>query len=537
MLRRFLLVLVSAALLTLAWPPRVLAPLTLIAFIPLLWVIREIDYDKDFKGKKGRAIFWWSFLAFLIWNVACSWWIYYAAAVGAIASSLFNALVMALMMVLYYKGRKAIGPQRALISLPVYWIAFEYFIQRWDLSWPWMNLGNAFAGAPDAVQWYEYTGTLGGTLWIWTVNIVLYAWLSDYKHHLRSLRLWMRLAARLLIFVLVPLAFSLQIGAQYIAIGESADVVVVQPNVDPYNEKFNTDQITQLRKLLALADSVMDQNVDVVLAPETAISGGLNEGRLPQEPTTVLIERWLQKYPNTQFIIGASTYRVYDDPLSASETARYSERGQYYWDSYNTALSFSLEDSIRVYHKSQLVVGVEQMPFRSTLEPLIGEIALDLGGTTGTLGKQENRAVFPHPTQDIRVAPIICWESVFGEYVTEYASNGANLFGVITNDGWWKDTDGYKQHFAYAKLRAIENRRSVARAANTGISGFIDFKGQEQQRLGWDEAGALRQQVFLSSAQTFYQKHGDILGRIAEALGVIFLLYVFVRLRTGKGIS
>ena len=531
MLRHFLLALATAALLIMAWPPRVSAPLSLVAFIPLLWAIREIDYDKDFKGKKGWAVFRLSFVAFLIWNVACSWWIYYAATVGAVASSLFNATAMALMMVLYYRGRKAIGPQRSLISLPAYWIAFEYFIQRWNLSWPWMNLGNVFAGAPDAVQWYEYTGTLGGTLWIWTVNIVLYARLSDYKHHLRSLRLWMRLAARLLFFVLVPLALSLQIGAQHTGFGESADVVVVQPNVDPYTEKFNSDDVAQVKRILAIADSVMDQDVDVILAPETAIPGGLMEGRLDHEPTIAVIRRWLQNYPNAQFIIGASTYRIYDSAQEASETARYNERGQYYWDSYNTALNIDTSENIRVYHKSQLVVGVEQMPFRSTLEPLIGEIALDLGGTTGTLGKQPNRDVFPHPTKEISVAPVICWESVFGDYVTDYANNGANFFGVITNDGWWKDTDGYKQHFAYAKLRAIENRRSVARAANTGISGFIDFKGNELQRLGWDETGALRQKVHLSSAKTFYQQHGDFIGRIAQALAVVFLLYLFVRLR------
>ncbi len=528
MLRRLLLALASALLLILAWPPRMLAPLTLVAFIPLLWVVRDIDFDTEFKGKKGWAVFGYSFVVFLIWNVACSWWIYYAAAIGAVASSLFNATAMALMMVLYHKGRKNLGPQRALISLPAYWIAFEHFILRWDLSWPWMNLGNAFAGAPDAVQWYEYTGTLGGTLWIWVVNIALYAWLAKFQRQHQTVRQWLRLALRLVLFILVPLALSLQIGAQYVALGDTADVVVIQPNVDPYTEKFNTDDIEQTRRILAIADSVMDDKVDVVLAPETALPGGLNEDRLDREPTIRLIQSWLRQYPNTQFVIGASTYKVYDRPQDASPTARYNERAQYYWDSFNTAISIT-SDTIQTYHKSKLVVGVEQMPFRSTLQPLLGEAILDLGGTTGTLGMQETRDVFPHGTKDLKVAPVICWESVFGEFVTDYANNGADFLGIITNDGWWRDTDGYKQHFAYAKLRAIENRRSVARAANTGISGFIDFKGNTLQRLGWDKRGALRQEVFLSNAPTLYQRYGDAIGRLAYALAIAFLLYVFVR--------
>ena len=424
MLRRLLLALASSALLILAWPPHGYALLILVAFIPLLWIVREIDHHADLKRKKGWIIFGWSFLTFLIWNLACSWWIYYAAAIGMVASALFNASAMALMMVLCYRGRKPIGPGRALISLPVYWIAFEHFIQRWDLAWPWMNLGNAFAGAPDAVQWYEYTGTPGGTLWIWVVNIVLYAWLAGSKYPIRTFRQWMHLTVRIVIFVLVPLAFSLWVGARHVAPGDTADVVVVQPNVDPYIEKFDTGDLAQVRHILALADSVMDRQVDVVLAPETALPGGLIEGRLEHEPAIVLIRQWLQQYPNTQFIIGASTYRIYHRPEDASETARYSERGQYYWDNYNTAISITAKGPIGIYHKSKLVVGVEQMPFRSFLKPLIGEVILDLGGTTGTLGKQSDREVFPHGQKDLNVAPIICWESVFGEYVTRYVTNG-----------------------------------------------------------------------------------------------------------------
>jgi apolipoprotein N-acyltransferase len=533
-LRRLLLALASAALLILAWPPRMLAPLSLIAFIPLLWVIRDIHDDQALSGRQGRWVFRYSWIAFFIWNIACSWWIYNAHWSGMVASTLFNSSVMALIMVLYYRSRKALGPKKALIALPMYWLSFEHIILRWDMSWPWMNLGNVFANLPSLVQWYEFVGTSGGTLWIWLVNLLLYAWVARFKSNFQVGRQVLRLFVRIVIIVLIPMALSLQLRSHFNNSDEVTDVVVVQPNVDPYGEKFKIDESTQVRRILALADSVMDQNVDFVLVPETALPGGLQEGRLEREPSIVLIRRWLAKYPNTTMIIGASTYRIYDNPRQASATARYSERGQYYYDMYNTALQISASDSIGVYHKSQLVVGVEKMPFRQVLKPLLGEVAIDLGGTTGTLGTQEQRAVFSHTSKEINIAPVICWESVFGEYVTEYAVNGADFLGIITNDGWWGDTDGYKQHFAYARLRAIENRRAVARSANTGISGFIDAKGTPLQSLEWDAAGALRQKISINREATLYQQVGDIIGRIALFLAVIFLMYAFVRRRIGS---
>ena len=533
-LRRLLLAIASAAMLILAWPPRMLAPLALIAFIPLLWLIRDIAEDSDSSGRKGRLVFRYSWLAFFLWNITCSWWIYYAHWSGMVASTLFNSTAMALMMTAYYRGYNTIGSQRALISLPVYWLTFEYIILRWDLSWPWMNLGNVFANLPSLIQWYKYTGSPGGTLWVWVVNIFLYTWLVRFKVDFQVGRQVLRLLVRITLLVLIPMTLSLQLMDQFASSDETAEVVLVQPNVDPYNEKFNTNVESQVRRILTLADSVMDQEVDFIFVPETALPGGLQEGRLEKDPSVVLIKRWLQNYPNATMIIGASTYRIYQTPLEATETARYSQRGQYFYDVYNTALQITANDSVGVYHKSKLVVGVEQMPFRNVLKPLLGEVAINLGGTTGTLGTQENRSVFSHPAKDIKAAPIICWESVFGEYVTDYASEGADFFGIITNDGWWRDTDGYQQHFAYARLRAVENRRAVARSANTGISGFIDARGMPEQMLGWDRAGALRQKVHLNKQTTLYQKYGDIVGRIAVFLAVIFILYVFVRSRVKK---
>ena len=131
----------------------------------------------------------------------------------------------------------------------------------------------------------------------------------------------------------------------------------------------------------------------------------------------------------------------------------------------------------QIYHKSKLVVGVENMPFKKILEPLIGNTLIDLGGSVLSRATQKNREVF-FTDQGWKIAPLICYESVYGEYVTEYVRNGAQALAIITNDGWWSESQGYKQHLSYAKLRAVETRKNIIRSANTGSSAVINFRGE-----------------------------------------------------------
>ncbi|MFM1745179.1 MAG: hypothetical protein RLZZ630_1116, partial [Bacteroidota bacterium] len=132
---------------------------------------------------------------------------------------------------------------------------------------------------------------------------------------------------------------------------------------------------------------------------------------------------------------------------------------------------------------------------------------------------------------NIASAPVICYESIYGDYVGEYIRNGANLICIMTNDGWWSDTPGYRQHCQYARLRAIEHRRAIARSANTGISCFIDPKGQIQQPTGWWVPAVIQQKVELHTSLTFYSQHGDYPGRFCTYAGIVLMLFTFVRSR------
>ena len=164
------------------------------------------------------------------------------------------------------------------------------------------------------------------------------------------------------------------------------------------------------------------------------------------------------------------------------------------------------------------------MPYKSFFKPLLGEFMLDLGGTVSSRATQNKRTVFTHSAEGSKIAPIICYESIYGEFVTEYARNGAQFFSILTNDAWWGNTQGHKQLLSYARLRAIENRRTIARSANTGISAFIDAQGRMSTSLGYEEQGALKGSVGLNSELTFYSKHGDYIARFSKYSFVILLI-------------
>ncbi len=139
-------------------------------------------------------------------------------------------------------------------------------------------------------------------------------------------------------------------------------------------------------------------------------------------------------------------------------------------------------------------------------------------------GIQDDREVFAVPGSSILAAPVICYESVYGAYVGDYVKNGANLLCIITNDGWWDDSPGYRQHLSYARLRAIEHRRDIARSANTGISGFINQRGEIVQSSTWWREAVLKQEVSLNEQKTLYTLMGDYIYATAAFVSVLLLI-------------
>ena len=213
--------------------------------------------------------------------------------------------------------------------------------------------------------------------------------------------------------------------------------------------------------------------------------------------------------------------------VAPTVSARRIDASGLYYDHFNSAVQIDSGKSFGIYHKSKLVPGIE-MQFSNGPGRFISRILPDLGGTKWGYGIQSERICFEHSVTSMKIAPIICYESVFGEFVTDYVKKGAQALFIITNDGWWKNTNGYKQHLYFASLRAIETRRQVVRAANTGVSCLIDIRGKRTIETDWWSTAVIKGELYPETSITTYVKYGDWLLRGSCIISAIILFIVFI---------
>jgi apolipoprotein N-acyltransferase len=524
----YLLALFSAFLLWLAWPPMPFTtPLLLIALVPLFIALDAIAGNTT--KKQGKRIFLTAGLTFLVWNTASIYWVYnaisaYNGPLVAIPVSLIpyglGALLMTFAFWLYYRLGKYVNKKIAYLGLIAFYIALEYLQQTWDLAFPWMTLGNGLAGMHQLAQWYDYTGIYGGSLWILVSNILAFEAYKKFKSQTGYLRF--RTVGIWALVVIIPIGTSLTKYFTAEQKGTPSNVVVVQPNIDPYQKLENIPPLEQVKILTHLSDSVGQTNTEYFIWPETAIPSYDNEDRIRETATFGNLQNFISKYKNGTLITGIESIKIYADKKTLS--ARYDPQANLYVDHFNTAMQIENSADVRFYHKSKLVPGVEKMPFPKVFSFLDGVFA-QLGGAVDGWGWQEKPDVL-YAQSGIGVAPVICYESLWGDWIGQSVKDGAQFIAVITNDAWWGNTSGKDQHMMYAKLRAIETHRDVARSANTGISCFINQRGDVTQSTKWWTRTAIKGNVNLNDEKTFYVKSGDIIAKLFSFLAVILSLII-----------
>ena len=515
---RWKLALLSGALFVLAFPEiGDLFPLIFIAWIPLLALEKRIIQD----NKPSKKLFLPVYFAFFIYNLGTTWWIWNADKSGAVLAILANSLLMTLAFQFYHLLHKKLGSNWQLVTFVSTWLCFEYLHFHWELSWPWLTIGNVFAVNPSLVQWYSFTGVLGGSLWILLVTVLLFRIATNTSTNKK------RLAVVFGTVLFVPLITSLTIYFTKQTSGTTYHVCVIQPNIDPYTEKFSGSDSEQFNKIISLIRSHAQPNTQLIIAPETALypNYSLDEKELARFPYSSYqfdqsIQALLSNYPSSALLIGAATHAIFD--TQKSNTSKFDEQSGTYSESYNSSILFSQHQKTQIIHKSKLVLGVEKIPFGS-LFPFLEKMAVNLGGTSGSLGIEKTPKVFNH--DNTIIAPLVCYESIYGGFNAAQGKQGASFIAVITNDGWWGDTPGYLQHFDFSRLRAIENNRWVVRAANTGKSGVISNKGDVIVETKWWEATGFNYQIQLQYNTTIYQLLGDYIGIIAC---IIFTFLIFL---------
>ena len=556
-----LLALAFTLLMSLPWLVPHLGWTALVGLLPLLIMERLAG------TYKVKHFWWWHYGTFVLWNAVTTWWVAEATVGGAVFAILANSLQMSLVFGSFRWVKRRTGGLLPYLYLAAAWIAWErYYLTLAQISWPWLVLGNAFADTTALVQWYSVLGTLGGSLWVWVANLSLFglmAALSDGRMARWNVKARIAAFAGTVLALFGPMVWSA--GCRFSTSGEPLQVVIGQPNLDPY-EKFESltqeEQDVRFLALLEKAGWPADDSPVLVLAPETFTSQMYTDD-IPSHSTFRRLQGFLRQHPNATIIFGASTYdRVvsYAAPHLCAYDLGARPDGRHLWYlAHNSAVLTDSSGRYDIYHKSKLVVGTELTPYPQVfipLENLLGGnlMAKDIGqpnisclplqveasafsGAKEMADAPENAPASTDMTEEgdtpesVPIGTAVCYESVYGEFCAGYVRKGAQLLAVITNDAWWGNTAGYRQHFNYSRLRAIETRRWVARCGNTGISAIIDPCGRVLDRTPWWEQAVLKGSVQLLTAQSPFVLYGDMVGRICVFLFLLLAAAALFRLQ------
>lgn len=529
-----LLTLISAMLLSISWPTYGVPFFIFFALVPLLMMEHGVSKFSAYK-RKSWVVFGLSYICFVIWNVVTTGWLYGSknpdgshSLMAVVFPVLVNSFLYSLVFQCYHWYKNAQGTYWGLAFFIAIWMSFEKFHLGWELTWPWLNLGNVFSDYPKLIQWYDTLGATGGSFWILLINILLFYTIRTWQAG-RKRKDLIKNSSIVAALIVIPMIISV---IKYNSFNEKpigqVNVLLLQPDLDPYAEKYSKDSIVIENDLLNLAEKNSAGKIDYYIAPETALPGRGSISEAAFEKSFLLnnIKGFLSKHPGSVFATGISSHKFYTIEENLPKEAYQLNPGLWV-ESFNSAIQIVPNQKVVVYHKGKLVPGVEIFPYMNYLKPILGDAMLNLGGTVASLGTDKERVAFSNPFNKGKIAPIICYESIYGEFTTDYVKKGANFLAIMTNDSWWGVTEGHKQLLSYAKLRAIETRREIARAANSGISAHINAKGEIVADTFYGDQTALFAKVNLYDEMTFYTRAGDFLSRISVfALG--FLLFYFL---------
>lgn len=513
-------------------------------FLALFGIVPLLCMDRIATLTEKKRVWIYHYSAFVLWNAITTFWVCNATVGGGIFAVLANSLQMSTIFGLFRLSKKKFTGTLPYIFLMVTWIAWERFYFDAEISWPWLVLGNSFARTTWAIQWYEFTGSLGGSLWIWLTNLSIFgllASLSDGSWGTWNMKAKSAAGIGLAALLIAPPVISGVIGKEYkdsMHADEMLDVLIVQPSIDPYNkfQAMTQDQQNAILEGMITKELEYRKNDStaaplLVLTPETFTSD-IIVGQYERSRTWRRFTALLENYPNVNMLFGASAYDYINSQEAPSYTAR--DLGQGLWvESHNSALMIDGSRRTEIFHKSKLVVAVEHTPYPRVFCPIDNM----LGGVMGRCVGQDEITLLNVKDSEGKRVPIgcaVCYESVYGEYYTDYIRKGARAMTIITNDAWWGDTPGYRQHLSYAALRAIETRRAIARCANTGISAIISPAGEIMQPTPWWEQAVIKGQIPLRDDITFFVSHGDITGRVCSFIHWLLLLALIVRFITRR---
>lgn len=536
--RRALLYIITGISLALAFPPFNVYTLYFAGIALLIHIVHS--------SNKFKEVFIRTYFAFLTFEAVTVSWIGLSGLredadkfmiLGGFITIIIHSGLLTLPLIIYFYSRKSLTKyfgKAAIFALPFIWVTVEYFYALPEVSFPWVTAGNAFTTALHKIQFIEYTGVYGISFWAMTLSCILYLMFekaSERKDTILSLfrkKSFNTLLAVFIVIYFIPDVFTLATGAASYQKNYSEGnikVSIIQPNINPW-KKWGSEQMKLVNdyvEMLQAADSI-SVKPELTILPETAV------------PFFLLNDYYTDKYyliknvvdrSGIPLLIGTPDLVYYNDSLNSRPDSRENKTTGQKYDTYNSAVLMQPREeraSHQKYAKNKLVIASERMPYQERISFLRDIIRWSVGISSFQVGL--DTTVFALGSK-AKFGTAICYESIYPEYFSSFARKGAEFYVIITNDGWWGKLFGTYQHNRFAVLRAIENRRWIARCANTGISCFIDAYGNMYEETPINEKMIINGSIGLSGIMTFYTKNPNLFpGIISVIAGLIIAVSI-----------
>ena len=508
----------SGTMLGFSFPPFPFGLLACFGLVPWLIVLADI-------GEMGKSLRY-SYLTFVVFHIITLNWTGgyahmhdgYMMIAGAV-EMLVHPFFYFLLAAGYVLVRKHLGDRAGLAALPFLWVGYEYSHTLSEWSFPWLTIGNSQSYNLAGIQFISYTGVLGLSFWIVLINVlvfVLYSRVAQEKWGPFS-RKSILLCSAIIALYLLPDVYGGFVLTQNREPQKGITVGIVQANLDPW-EKWTSSGLETINLHLGLTRRLMHEHpaTDLVLWPETAIPYYV----LTQENAASL--RYLRQRMDSigvPILSGLPQAVYYADATKAPPSAKHLPGTGERYDAFNAAAFFQPGvEEIPWYGKMKMVPIAERVPYADAFS-FLDFLRWDVGIGGWQIGR--DTLIFTERKTGARFNALICYESVYPEFVAAFVRKGAEFITLITIDSWWDKMSGAYQHQRFAVFRAIENRRWIARCAIGGISCYIDPFGHVYDATELFTQTTLSRAIGRSTALTFYTKNGDWVGRGSLAIGVL----------------
>ena len=483
------------------------------ALVPLLVSLRNVERA----GELFRRVY----IAMLLFCLISLWWVTLATFPGGALTILAQAFFLTIPLFGFYAIKKMAGFHFALFSLPFLWVAWEWAYMQQDLSLGWLTFGNSQANLNLMIQYADLTGVWGISFWlVWFNVLIVLAVTGSRKDAFRSV-------AVMALMILAPLLYASSVMPQDglpAAGSRKLRVTLVQPDIDPHEKWLHNNSVDIMDRYYTMTNRAVRENrPDLVMWPETAIPFYILDHAYADDLQTLRssLRGW-----NASLLTGFSDI-VYYSAAAHPDPENTDQSMKRYFETFNASMLLEPGNGTpQIYRKMRLVPFAERVPYVDYF-PWLGHLTFSLVGLNGW-GKGSDTTIMQLNSTGngkVKIANIICYESIFPGLVTEFVRKGAEVLTLVTNDGWYATSYGPYQHLAIGTLRCIENRRAMARCANTGLTVVINKYGRIIAEIPWWQEQTLTAEVPLESRLTFYTSNPDLLPKAAAAItGVLFLI-------------